>query len=65
MAAQPPPTSPPPPAAVPASKADPPDEGFIEFLGSDDVGDAALWEFLKRAPQRANDPPAPPPDAKK
>jgi hypothetical protein len=44
----------------------PPDEGFLEFLGSDDVGDAAWWEFLKRAPPRGSDPPAPPPqDAKK
>jgi hypothetical protein len=42
------------------------DEGFIEFLGSDDVGDAAWWEFLKRAPPRGDNPPAPPPqDAKK
>jgi len=65
MAAQPPAPAPTAAPAGPASKADPPDEGFIEFLGSDDVGDAALWEFLKRAPQRANDPPAPPPDAKK
>jgi hypothetical protein len=67
IAAQPPPPAPPPPArAVPTSAADPPDEGFIEFLGSDDVGDAAWWEFLKKAPLRGNDPPAPPPqDAKK
>jgi hypothetical protein len=42
------------------------DEGFIEFLGSDDVGDADWWEFLKRAPPRGNNPPAPPPqDANK
>jgi len=69
IAAQPPPPAPPaqPPArAVLTSAADPPDEGFIEFLGSDDVGDAAWWEFLKKAPLRGNDPPAPPPqDAKK
>ena len=25
---------------------------FIEFLGADDVGDAAWWEFLKKAPPR-------------
>jgi hypothetical protein len=61
---------PPPPAqatqSAPASAAVPPDEGFIEFLGSDDVGDAAWWDFLKKAPLRGNDPPAPPPqDAKK
>jgi hypothetical protein len=43
-----------------------PDEGFLEFLGSDDVGDAAWWEFLKKAPPRGSVPPAPPPqDAKK
>jgi len=67
--------TPPPPAAPaqapPASSAEPaappPDEGFLEFLGSDDVGDAAWWEFLKKAPPRGSDsPPATPPqDAKK
>ncbi|MGB6308990.1 MAG: hypothetical protein WBF89_14485 [Steroidobacteraceae bacterium] len=42
------------------------DEDFIEFLGADDVGDAAWWEFLKKAPPRGvNPPPATPPqDAK-
>jgi hypothetical protein len=44
-----------------APQGDVPDEGLIEFLGSDDVGDAAWWEFLKRAPPRGNNPPAPPP----
>jgi hypothetical protein len=54
------------PAATPGQSTVPPDEGFLEFLGSDDVGDAAWWEFLKRAPPRGSDPPAPPPqDAKK
>jgi hypothetical protein len=45
----------------------PPDEGFLESLGSDDVGDAAWWDFLKRAPPQGSvPPPAPPPqDAKK
>src|ERR1700679_1120229 len=43
-----PPAKPPPP---------PPDESFLEFLGSDDVGDAAWWEFLKKAPPRGSDPP--------
>jgi hypothetical protein len=43
-----------------------PDEGFLEFLGSDDVGDAAWWDFLKKAPPRGTVPPASPPqDAKK
>jgi hypothetical protein len=68
-----PPAAPPPsaaPVAKPAATAGqstvPADEGFLEFLGSDDVGDAAWWEFLKRAPPRGSDPPAPPPqDAKK
>ena len=42
-----------------------PDDDFIEFLGADDVGDAAWWEFLKKAPPRGNPPPATPPqDAK-
>ncbi|MEO7205805.1 MAG: hypothetical protein ABI145_03240 [Steroidobacteraceae bacterium] len=63
-------SAPPPPPAPPASSAKPPappDESFLEFLGSDDVGDAAWWEFLKKAPPRGSDPaPATPPqDAKK
>jgi hypothetical protein len=42
-----------------------PDEDLIEFLGGDDVGDAAWWEFLKKVPPRAGNPPATPPqDAK-
>ena len=42
----------PPSAGAPGSDAI--DDGFIEFLGSDDVGDAALWEALKKsAPVRA------------
>ena len=54
------------PQSVRTAATDPPDEGFIEFLGTDDVGDAAWWEFLKSAPPRGNDPPAAPPqDAKK
>jgi hypothetical protein len=57
-----------PPAASPtvaASATVAPDEGFLEFLGSDDVGDAAWWDFLKKAPPRGNVPPASPPqDAK-
>jgi hypothetical protein len=56
--------------AAPASSAKPPatpDESFLEFLGSDDVGDSAWWEFFKKAPPRGSDsPPATPPqDAKK
>ncbi len=72
--AQPPATPPQPPgAAAPAATQPPagatgatPDEGLIEFLGSDDVGDAAWWEFLKRAPSGGKNPPPPPPqDANK
>jgi hypothetical protein len=68
--AAPPPQTPPSqtqaPQTVRTAGTDTSDEGFIEFLGSDDVGDAAWWEFLKRAPPRGNDPPATPPqDAKK
>ncbi len=67
--AQPPaPPTQPPGAAAPAVTQPPasatgaaPDEGLIEFLGSDDVGDAAWWEFLKRAPSGGKNPPPPPP----
>jgi hypothetical protein len=55
-----PPATPPP---VPAHSGDVPDEGFFEFLGADDVGDTAWWEFLKKAPPRGT-PPPPPQDAK-
>lgn len=48
------------PAAHRAEPA-PPDEDFIEFLGADDVGDAAWWEFLKKVPLRGAIPPPPPP----
>jgi hypothetical protein len=40
---------------------DTPDDEFIEFLGTDDVGDNDLWEFLKnsaRHPGRSADPPS-------
>ena len=70
-----PPAPPQAPAPTPtpapsASTAKPPpthDESFLEFLGSDDVGDSAWWEFLKKAPPRGSDPPpaTPPQDAKK
>jgi hypothetical protein len=58
----------PPPAAEkpPPAQADVPDDGFIEFLGSDDVGDAAWWEFFRKAAPRGDEPrAAPPQDAKK
>jgi len=42
-----------------------PDDEFIEFLGADDVGDPALWAFLKKSAQRKDsNPPTPPQDAK-
>jgi hypothetical protein len=54
------------PATTPGQSTVPPDEGFLEFLGADDVGDTAWWEFLKKAPPRGGVPPAAPPqDAKK
>ncbi len=33
----------------------PADEDLIEFLGADDVGDAAWWEFLKKSAPRKDD----------
>ena len=62
------PPAPAPPAASPtvpssvSSSAAPgaPDESFLEFLGSDDVGDAAWGDFLKKAPPRGSVPPAQP-----
>jgi hypothetical protein len=72
--AGPPPSQPAPPppdaarAATPAVDATgvaTPDDEFIEFLGRDDVGDAALWAFLKKSAQRKGSTPTPPPqDAK-
>jgi hypothetical protein len=63
--------APPPPdaarAATPVGAAPDaaPDDDFIEFLGADDVGDAALWAFLKKSAQRKDGtPPTPPQDAK-
>jgi hypothetical protein len=63
----PPPTPPPPPpsATPPSPPQSVPDDDFIEFLGGDDVGDEAWWEFLKKVAPRGNTPPATPPqDAK-
>jgi len=56
---------PPPPAGraqTPPAKV--PDEEFIEFLGEDDHGDAAWWEFLKKTQPGAQNP-APPPQGSK
>jgi hypothetical protein len=52
---------PPPAPARPPPSPDAPDDEFIEFLGADDVGDAAWWEFLKKAAPRKDQHPAPPP----
>jgi hypothetical protein len=51
--------------APPAASRSAPDDDFIEFLGRDDVGDAAWWEFLKKAPPRREIPPAAPPQETK
>jgi hypothetical protein len=53
--------APPPPPPPPTASADAPDEEFIEFLGEDDVGDAAWWEFLKSSAPSAGDQSARPP----
>jgi hypothetical protein len=55
------PPTPPTSAEPPASSPGVPDDDFIEFLGADDVGDAAWWEFLKKVPPRRENPPATPP----
>jgi hypothetical protein len=54
----------PPPPQPPTASADAPDEEFIEFLGEDDVGDAAWWEFLKSRAPSAGDPAQPPQEAR-
>jgi hypothetical protein len=67
-----PPSQPPPPdaarqpkPAADASGAADPDGDFIEFLGADDIGDAALWAFLKKSAQRKDSTSTPlPQDAK-
>jgi hypothetical protein len=74
FAGQPPPPSQPAPAPDAARTATPvvdppaidaPDDEFIEFLGADDVGDAAWWAFLKKSAQRKDSTPTTPPqDAK-
>jgi len=60
-AAPPSPAPPTPPAPPAAASPGVPDDDFIEFLGADDVGDAAWWEFLKKVPPRRENPPATPP----
>jgi hypothetical protein len=65
FAEPPPPVSPPDAAESQPAPAPAPDPGasdeFIEFLGGDDVGDAAWWEFLKKSAPRKDQPPVPPP----
>lgn len=46
-----------PPAAQ--RPADAPDDEFIEFLGEDDHGDSAWWEFLKKTPPGSQNPAQP------
>jgi hypothetical protein len=62
-----PPPSPQPATAqpLPTQAQGAPDDDFIEFLGADDVGDAAWWEFLKKAPPRVEKPPTQPPQEAK
>jgi hypothetical protein len=43
---------------APPRPADAPDDEFIEFLGEDDHGDSAWWEFLKN--QHGDQDPAQP-----
>jgi hypothetical protein len=50
-------------AATPG--AGPPNDDFIEFLGADDVEDAAWWEFLKKSAPRKDQPPVTPPQDSK
>jgi len=38
---------------------DAPDDEFIEFLGEDDHGDSAWWEFLKKTQPGSQDPAQP------
>jgi hypothetical protein len=45
-------------APPPPRPADAPDDEFIEFLGEDDHGDSAWWEFLKKQ-QGSQDPAQP------
>jgi len=66
-----PPAPPPPDAARTATPVvdppavDVPDDEFIEFLGADDVGDAAWWAFLKKSALRKDSTSTTPPqDAK-
>ncbi len=51
-------------ADVVAPGAATPDDEFIEFLGADDVGDAAWWEFLKKSAPHKDPSPETPQDAK-
>jgi hypothetical protein len=56
FAAPPPDSSAQPPADPPAADA-PPDDSLLEFLGSDDVGDARWWDYLMKTAPRAQPPP--------
>jgi len=65
FASQPPASAPPTPPAVdpgkdpPAAATPTPNDEFIEFLGADDVGDAAWWEFLKHSAPHKDRPSTP------
>lgn len=62
-----PPAGTPPGRAPPATQPPPanaPDDELIEFLGEDDHGDSAWWEFLNKSPPGSQNP-APPPQSPK
>jgi len=60
-------TQAPAPPADPPGGAAAPDDSFLEFLGSDDVGDARWWDYLMKTAPHAQPPPpqAPAQDAGK
>ena len=58
FAGWPPPDTPESPEPAPASATDTADDGLIEFLGEDDVGDATWWEFFMKTVQRGENPPS-------
>ena len=58
-----PPAGTPPGRAPPATQPPPanaPDDELIEFLGEDDHGDSAWWEFLNKTPPGDQNPAQPP-----
>jgi hypothetical protein len=64
FAAPPADSSTPPPADPPATGATP-DDSLLEFLGSDDVGDARWWDYLMKTAPRTPPPQTPAQEADK